>query len=159
MSSPAWACPSCGASRSLAVWREAVTLERPALTCAMVPAEGGAGCELLVCTWADGRRVWAAEAEGLEDLLADTRMDLARAELRAAEAECDAADALADDDPAAEEAQEDAYGRLARALVEHGAALNESVRAANKRFAALARDAEAMRETRVALERKLGRGR
>jgi hypothetical protein len=98
-----WACPACGLVRALGVWREAVGLELPVLTCAMVPglpdavryeeapgvrallhsmvreraravAEGkptGGGCGLLVCTWADGRRVWAAEAEGLEDLLAE----------------------------------------------------------------------------------------
>lgn len=136
-----WACPACGLSRALTVWREAVALELEALTCAMVPGEGAAGCGLLVCTWADGRRVWAAEAEGLEDLLVVDRMNRARAELTAAEADCNAADALADDDPAREEAE----GRMVRALAEFNAALNESVRASQRRGEALLEDAIALR--------------
>lgn len=91
---PAWACPGCGLVRPLEVVREAVALGLPRLEChhvprAMPPAGRFAelvnkrrravalgelppqagGCRLLWVTHLHGRRVWAAEAEELAELL------------------------------------------------------------------------------------------
>ncbi len=144
MTAPAWACPACGRALALDVWREAVALELPVLTCATVPGDG-AGCGLLVCTWASGRRVWAAEAEELEALLAEDRMTRARAALAEADRQADAADALAEDDPAADLARARAAERVEVALAEFDAALYQRVKAQGRALAELERDARALR--------------
>lgn len=86
-----WACPGCGLVRPLEAVREAVALGVPTLRCVMVPpvvlgpgrlyrlvdarrklaAQGEPleGCGLLWVTHVGGRRVWAAEAEELAELL------------------------------------------------------------------------------------------
>ena len=91
-------CPGCGVARPLEVVREALAVTRgPVVACWMVPLhripagvarvaiaawalerKGAAvlppdlkshGCGLVWCTVVDGRRVWAAEAEDLADLV------------------------------------------------------------------------------------------
>lgn len=94
MTGPAWACPGCGLVRPLEAVREAVVLGLPRLECHHVPRVAppagrmaelvnkrrravalgelppqAGGCGLLWVTHVGGRRVWAAEAEELAELL------------------------------------------------------------------------------------------
>lgn len=89
-----WACPGCGLVRPLEAVREAVALGVPRLECHHVPRTAppagrmgeavnarrvavgrgevhplAGGCGLLWVTHVGGRRVWAAEAEELAELL------------------------------------------------------------------------------------------
>lgn len=60
MSGATWTCPACGLVYPLERLRKALATRVPQVGCA---------CGLLLVTQAGGRRVWAAEAEELAELL------------------------------------------------------------------------------------------